>query len=107
MRFKMTNNGVDLYTLALKKRLSYIKQQLAEEMEANLQKYTPKRTGKLASSYEVQTKSNSIQISNDAGYCRYVNDGTRFQAGQHFIEQSFYEAKNKFDQITDKSQKIS
>lgn len=106
MKFKMTNNGVDSYTSALKNRLNYIRSQLAEEMMSNLQKYTPKRTGNLVSSYEVLTKPEEIQITNDAGYCKYVNDGTRYQAGQHFIEQSFYEAKTKFNSITDKSQKI-
>ncbi len=107
MKFKMTNNGVDTYTSALKKRLSYIRSQLAEEMMNNLQKYTPVRTGNLVSSYEVVTKPGEIQITNDAGYCKYVNDGTRYQAGQHFIEKSFYEAKEKVNQITKKSQNIS
>lgn len=107
MRFKMTSNGVDTYTSALKNRLKYVKVKLANEIKENLEVFSPKRTGKLASSYEVSTSDDKIQISNDCGYCRYVNDGTRFQAGQHFIEQAYATTKEKLNLFIKNSQLIS
>lgn len=107
MRFKMTSNGVDTYTSALKNRLKYVKVKLANEIKENLEVFSPKRTGKLASSYEVTTSDDKIQISNDCGYCRYVNDGTRFQSGQHFIELSITNAEDSLNKIINLSQNIS
>jgi len=103
----MTSNGVDTYTSALKNRLKYVKVKLANEIKENLEIFSPKRTGKLASSYEVTTSDQKIQISNDCGYCRYVNDGTRFQSGQHFIELSVSVAKDDINRIVENSQFIS
>lgn len=107
MIFKLSKNGVDSYTFALKKRLNYIKDKFSKEMENNLEIYSPKRTGKLASSYVLTTNPGSIQITNVCGYCRYVNDGTRFQAGQHFIEQAYTTTKEKLNLFIKNSQLIS
>jgi len=107
MRFKLNKNGVDSYTFSLKKRLNYIKDKFSKEMENNLEIFSPKRTGKLASSYVLTTYHNSIQITNVCGYCRYVNDGTRFQSGQHFIEQAYTTTKEKLNLFIKNSQLIS
>lgn len=107
MKFKLSKNGVDSYTFALKKRLNYIKDKFSKEMENNLEIYSPKRTGKLASSYVLTTFPDSIQITNICGYCRYVNDGTRFQAGQHFIEQAYITTKETLNLFIKNSQLIS
>lgn len=107
MRFKMTQNGVDSYTKALNNRLKFIRSQLAKKLKSQLEITSPKRTGKLASSYSIKINSNDIQIFNDCGYCRYVNDGTRYQAGQHFIQLSVAIAQDFFNQIVSQSQKIS
>ena len=107
MNFKLDSSGVDSYTFALKNRLKYIKDQFADEMKKELESISPKRTGKLASSYDLTTLPNSIQITNDCGYCKYVNDGTRFQSGQHFIEQAFTDTKAHLEKIIEKSQNIS
>jgi len=107
MIFKLSKNGVDSYTFALKKRLSYIKEKFSKEMENNLEIFSPKRTGKLASSYILTTFPNSIQITNVCGYCRYVNDGTIFQVGQHFIEQAYTTTKEKLNLFVKNSQFIS
>lgn len=102
----MDNKGVDQYTSALENRLKYIKEQLANEIKNNLELYSPKRTGKLASSYKITTSDQKVDITNDCGYCKYVNDGTRYQSGQHFIELSIAEAKQNFNNIAEDSQKI-
>jgi len=102
----MDNKGVDQYTTALENRLKYVKEQLAEEIKRNLELYSPKRTGKLASSYKLSTTDEKVDITNDCGYCKFVNDGTRYQSGQHFIELSIAEAKESFNKIADESQKI-
>lgn len=108
MRFKLTSFGVDSYTLALNKRLKYVKEQFANEMKDELESISPKRTGKLASSYKISpNKDDNVQITNDCGYCRFVNDGTRFQAGQHFIEQAYVDTKSAMDRIINQSQNIS
>lgn len=107
MKFKMDSKGVDTYISALKNRLKHVKDQLANEIKQNLEIYSPKRTGKLASSYEITTSDDKIQISNDCGYCRYVNDGTIYQAGQHFIEQSVSLAEKDINKIVEKTQIIS
>lgn len=107
MKFKLNSSGVDSYTSALKNRLNYVKDQFADEMKEELETISPKSTGKLASSYNLTTLPESIQITNDCGYCKYVNDGTRFQSGQHFIEQAYIDTKVHLEQIIQKSQKIS
>lgn len=106
MRFKMDNKGIDSYTEALKKRVKYINETLANEIKNELQLYSPKRTGKLASSYKLINLDNAVQIINDCGYCKYVNYGTSFQSGQHFIELSIDDAKQSFNKIVEDSQKI-
>lgn len=107
MIFKLSKNGVDSYTFALKKRLNYIKDKFSKEMENNLEIFSPKRTGKLASSYVLTTFNQNIQITNVCGYCRFVNDGTRFQAGQHFIEQAYITTLEDLASIVKYSQFIS
>lgn len=42
-----------------------------------------------------------------AGYCRYVNDGTIYQRGQHFVEQSVNDSIQKINQFANESQKIN
>lgn len=106
MKFKMTKKGVDSYIFALKSRLNYIKKEFSKDLKQNLEILSPKRTGKLASSYVLTTFNQNIQITNVCGYCKYVNDGTRFQSGQHFIEQAYTISKQKLDSIIKNSQKI-
>ena len=106
MKFKMNGKGVDSYIFSLKNRVKYVKEKFSEELKENLEKYSPKRTGKLASSYILTTFNQNIQITNVCGYCKYVNDGTRFQSGQHFIEQAYVISKQKLDSIIKNSQKI-
>lgn len=107
MKFKMDSKGVDTYISTLTNRLKSVKSQLAYKIKDNLQINSPRRTGKLASSYKISTQKDDIQITNDCGYCRYVNDGTVYQAGQHFIEISIINAKDSLNKIVDQSQKIS
>lgn len=102
----MTNKGVDTYIFALKNRLNYIKRKFSDDLKQNLELLSPKRTGKLASSYILTSFNQNIQITNVCGYCKYVNDGTRFQSGQHFIEQAYTMSKQKLDSIIKNSQKI-
>lgn len=96
MKFKMNSKGINSYTSSLKKRIQYANSLLANEIKNNLELYSPKRTGKLASSYKLNTYPQSIQITNDCGYCKFVNYGTVKQTGQHFIERSIITSIESF-----------
>ena len=72
-----------------------IKSLLLKDLKNNLETFSPKKTGYLASNY-VQKENG---ISNDTPYLKYVNDGTAYQAGQHFIEKSIIKTKSDFKKI--------
>lgn len=50
--------------------------------------YSPVDTGKLRSSWSVMEVGNVCRLKNTVEYCRYVNDGTRYMNGQHFVEEA-------------------
>jgi HK97 gp10 family phage protein len=96
MRFKVTSNAdITKYAKMLDERRKKIKDLFLEKLKANLEKNSPKRSGRLASSY----KKGKAEIRNNTPYIRYVNDGTVNQAGQHFIEKSVNETKSDFNNI--------
>ena len=107
MNFLLNKKGIDSYIFTLRKRLNYIKNQFSIELKKKLEENSPKRTGKLASSYILVPSNYSISIFNVCGYCKFVNDGTRFQSGQHFIEQSYFETMEKLNLIVKNSTLIS
>lgn len=108
MRFSLNNKKqIDLYSFALIKRQKQIQKRFADELKENLEKMSPKRTGKLASSYYFSINPNSIMIFNDCGYCKYVNDGTRFQVGQHFIQTAYIFTKGRLEEICKQVQKTN
>ncbi len=96
MRFKLDKNGVASYELRLLKRMEEAKKILAADIFEDLKLFSPVRTGKLRSSYTIAANARSIEISNDCGYCQYVNNGTVYQAGQHFVERAIVDALAKF-----------
>lgn len=70
MNFKLNKSGILAYTHALTKRADFVREELAKDIENNLQLYSPRRTGKLAASYkEVKVDQNTISIYND---CRLL-----------------------------------
>lgn len=50
--------------------------------------YSPYDTGKLQGSWSTMEIGNICRLVNTAEYCRYVNDGTRYMSGQHFVEEA-------------------
>lgn len=84
MRFKLTKNNIIKYNQVLKKRLNYIQKNILDEIFNQLQINSPVRTGYLKSRYIL----NEDQITNDTPYIWYVNNGTKYQSGQHFIQRS-------------------
>lgn len=102
MRFLITSNiMLNKYEKNLKERQKKIKEIFLETLKSKLETYSPKRSGRLASSYKKEENS----IKNDTPYIRYVNDGTVHQAGQHFIEKSVNETKSEFNKIVKKAKK--
>ena len=96
MRFKITSNAdIAKYAKMLEERRKKIKDLFLEKLKGNLEKNSPKRSGRLASSY----KKGKNEIRNNTPYIRYVNDGTVNQAGQHFIEKSIEDTKKDFNKI--------
>ena len=96
MRFNISSKpSLDKYENMLKKRKEKIKELFLEKLKSNLEKNSPKRSGRLASSYKKEKEG----ISNRTPYIRHVNDGTIHQAGQHFIEKSINETKGDFNKI--------
>lgn len=106
MRFKLNSEGIYKYTYALNKRLNTAKNIIALDIFNNLMVFSPVRTGKLRSSYVIQTNAQVISIKNDCGYCKYVNDGTVYQAGQHFIERSIIDALATFERKENQIKKV-
>lgn len=97
MRFSLNKNGIAVYEYTLNNRLNQAKKIFADDIFSNLQLFSPVRTGKLRNSYIMNTDKNVISIGNDCGYCQYVNNGTVYQAGQHFIERSIISALATFE----------
>lgn len=95
MRFKLTKNNIIKYNQVLKKRLNYIQKNILDEIFNQLQINSPVRTGYLKSRYIL----NEDQITNDTPYIWYVNNGTRFQSGQHFIQKSIMIGLNELNKI--------
>ena len=49
---------------------------------------SPYDTGKLQGSWYTMEIGNICLLKNTAEYCRYVNDGTRYMKGKHFVEEA-------------------
>ena len=102
MRFNVASKpALDKYENMLNERRKKIKELFLEKLKSNLEKNSPKRSGRLASSYKKENNG----ISNRTPYIRHVNDGTRFQAGQHFIEKSINETKGDFKNIVEQAKR--
>lgn len=97
MRFSLNKNGIAVYEYTLNNRLNQAKKILADDIFNNLELFSPVRTGKLKNSYLMSTEGNVISIGNNCGYCQYVNNGTVYQSGQHFIERSLIAALATFE----------
>lgn len=80
----MNKKHIKKYVQLLKKRTYYISENLLEEVFGQLKISTPIKTGYLNSRYIIDNDS----ILNDALYIWYVNNGTKYQQGQHFRQRS-------------------
>jgi HK97 gp10 family phage protein len=85
----------------LNERCKKIRDLFLDKLKENLEKNSPRRSGRLAGSYKKEENG----ISNNTPYIRYVNDGTVKQAGQHFIEKSINSTKKDFDKIVDEAKR--
>lgn len=102
MRFNVSSpSQVSSYEKMLSERCKKIKELFLDKLKQNLEKNSPRRSGRLASSYKKEENG----ISNNTPYIRYVNDGTVKQAGQHFIEKSINSTKKDFDKIVDQAKR--
>ena len=81
MRFKLNKNNVMKYTQLLKNRIDDISKHTLNDIFNQLKINSPIRTGYLNSRYIL----NENDITNDTPYIWYVNNGTKYQSGQHFI----------------------
>ena len=108
MKVDLTKN-VDIikYVNVLEKRVEYVQEKLTDDVLNELKTNTPKRTGKLANSYSVESDEKDLIIKNDAGYCLFVNNGTSHQQGQHFIEKSVELAKLNIPKHSEEAKKIN
>lgn len=102
MRIKITSRSdIMKYEKMLSERRKKIQELFLDKLKNNLEKNSPKKSGRLVSSYKKEDNG----IKNDTPYIRYVNDGTVKQAGQHFIEKSINETKKDFDKFVDEATK--
>lgn len=67
-----------------------------------LQKYTPVKTGYMLSRYRIEQNA----ILNDTSYFWFVNNGTRFFSGRHFVQLSCAQTKTKIPMIFKQAKKL-
>lgn len=108
MKFNLkSKNDIKRYAKTLEARYLEVRNKFTEKLKENLEKNTPKKTGRLSRSYKIQKKNQDLTIVNDAGYCKYVNDGTSKMRGRHFIEKSIAQTKESFKDIAKKAKNIN
>lgn len=103
MRFKLNKRGVSDYFKTIQKRFDTVQEKVLELNLNNLKKNTPVKTGYMLSRYYIE----DFQILNDTEYFWYVNNGTRFRAGQHFVQLSIAETKSQIPMIFNQAKKIN
>lgn len=60
----------------------------SEKLKEDLVAATPVDTGFARSEWKTLNKGNSVEISNDAPYIKYLNEGSSKQAPANFIEKT-------------------
>lgn len=102
MRFKLTKKGINIYQKYLVNKLNYTIKQFTQKVFELLKINSPVKSGYLVSRY---TLIDGKMIENDTEYLWYVNNGTLYIKGQHFIQLSIQQAKMQLQKILDKQNK--
>ena len=66
------------------------------DIGAKSQAKAPYRTGRLKHSMHTTYVYNSGTVEYTAPYAYFVEEGTRYMAGRHYLKPAFYEERQKF-----------
>lgn len=101
MKIKLKNpREISEYKNYLLKKVKKFQLEFLQDVYNNLLKYTPVRTGRLVNGYKIDTVNYSIK--NDVEYLWFVDLGTVYQRGQHFVQISYQQTLNKIPQMIEK-----
>ena len=121
MTFDFDKNGIKAYIKCLEKRTVEANKRIVQDLHHNLYELTPKRTGCLASNYNISVNGpnyswssekttpdftiptfgikDQLYITNSVPYIMFVNIGTLKQIGQNFIERAEFKTQMNLPNI--------
>lgn len=80
-----------------------LKQDMGNTLKDNIQKNTPRDTGRLANSYKVEVNGEEVKVSSDVEYAPYVDlghsAGSSFVPGKHMYDKGVNSLHTEADQI--------
>lgn len=86
-------------TPALDKTLDIIGEEIKDRQEQILSWKVKNGTGRLESSIEINRTADSVQVGPTVDYAIYVEEGTRYFDGYHFVSGSMEGIQTKYENL--------